>query len=181
MLMEARLLDRQESDALQRMYSGHHGWLLQWLQRKLGNRGDAADLVQDTYIRVATGRSMPNPEQARPYLVQIAKHLMIDLHRRRKLEAAYLEALAALPEAHAPSHEDTLIVLQTLAAIDAALEGLPLKVRETFFMSQFDGMTYSAIAASLGIAVATVRKHMLTATRACFLAMQQCGEPVRAC
>ncbi|KAF1048184.1 MAG: putative RNA polymerase sigma factor FecI [Herbaspirillum frisingense] len=157
------------------MYSGHHGWLVQWLQRKLGNSGDAADLAQDTYVRVATGRTMPRPEEARPYLVRIAHNLVIDLYRRRKLEAAYLEALAALPEAVSPSHEDTMIVLQTLGAIDCALAGLPAKVREAFFMSQFDGMTYSAIADALGIAVATVRKHMLTATRACFLAMQDPG------
>ncbi|MBP0597150.1 sigma-70 family RNA polymerase sigma factor [Herbaspirillum sp. LeCh32-8] len=157
------------------MYRGHHGWLVQWLQRKLGNLGDAADLAQDTYLRVATGRTMPAPEEARPYLVQIAKNLVVDLYRRRKLEAAYLEALATLPEAVAPSHEDTLIVLQTLGAIDRALDGLPEKVREAFFMSQFDGLTYSAIAETLGIAVATVRKHMLSATRACFHAMQDSG------
>jgi len=41
-------------------------------------------------------------------------------------------------------------------------------VRETFLLSQFDGLTYSAIAAQLGIAVATVRKHMLKAVTACF-------------
>lgn len=173
--MNGQALKTQQSDSLHLMYRGHHGWLVQWLQRKLGNSGDAADLAQDTYLRVATGRTMPEPEQARPYLVRIAGNLVIDLHRRRKLEAAYLEALAALPETVVPPHEDTMAALQTLAAIDRALARLPEKVRETFFLSQFDGLTYSAIAEALGIAVATVRKHMLTATRACFLAMQDAG------
>ena len=165
------VLDQHNADPLHLMYCGHHGWLVQWLQRKLGNHGDADDLAQDTYLRLASGRTMPQPDEARPYLVQIAKRLMIDLYLRRKLEAAYLDALAAMPEQFAPSHEDTLIVLQTLNAIDQSLAALPEKVRETFFLSQFDGHTYSEIAAMLGIAVATVRKHMLTATRACFLAM----------
>ncbi|MFL9925154.1 sigma-70 family RNA polymerase sigma factor [Herbaspirillum lusitanum] len=169
------MLQSHEADPLHLIYCGHHNWLVQWLQRKLGNVFDAADLAQDTYIRVATGKTMPAPEEARPYLVQIAKRLMIDLYRRRTLEEAYLSALACLPEPFTPSHEDTLIVLQTLSAIDRALDSLPEKVREAFFMSQFDGMTYSAIASALGIAVATVRKHMLSATRACFLAMQADG------
>ncbi|WP_237772494.1 sigma-70 family RNA polymerase sigma factor [Herbaspirillum robiniae] len=173
--MNGQSLNTQRSDSLDRMYSGHHNWLVQWLQRKLGNTVDAADLAQDTYVRVASGASMPRPEEARPYLVRIARNLVIDLYRRRKLEAAYVDALSSLPETAAPSHEETLIALQTLGAIDRALDSLPAKVRETFLMSQFDGQTYSAIADSLGIAVATVRKHMLTATRACFVAMQEAG------
>jgi RNA polymerase sigma-70 factor (ECF subfamily) len=173
--MSAYALDSPSSDALHRMYSGHHGWLVQWLQRKLGNSGDAADVAQDTYVRVATAHAVPDPDQARPYLVRIAKNLVIDLVRRRKLEAAYLDALAALPEAVAPSQEDTLSVLQLLSALDAALAALPPKVSETFFMSQFDGMTYSAIADALGIAVATVRKHMLTATRSCLAVLAEAG------
>ena len=28
-------------------YSSHHGWLLSWLRRKVGNSFDAADLTQD--------------------------------------------------------------------------------------------------------------------------------------
>lgn len=173
--MSAYALQPSSGDMLHRMYSGHHGWLVQWLERKLGNSGDAADVAQDTYVRVAGADGMPDPELARPYLVQIAKNLMIDLVRRRKLEAAYLEALAAMPEAVAPSQEDTLAMLQTLQALDRALAALPSKVSETFFMSQFDGMTYSAIAEVLGIAVATVRKHMLTATRSCLAVLTEYG------
>lgn len=169
--MEAPAIAPNRLEPLHLMYTGHHGWLVQWLRRKLGNAGDADDLAQDTYIRMAGAATMPQPEEARPYLVQIAKNLMIDLHRRRTLEAAYAEALASIPEQVAPSHETTMEVLQTLAAIDSALGKLPEKVRETFFLSQFDGETYSAIAERLGIAVATVRKHMMTATKACFLAM----------
>lgn len=165
--MSGHALDSFSADALHLMYHGHHGWLVQWLQRKLGNHGDADDLAQDTYVRVATGRVLPEPDQARPYLVQIAKNLMIDLVRRRKLEAAYLDALAAMPEALVPPHEDTLAVLQVLSALDRAMAQLPAKVRDTFYMSQFDGLTYSAIAEALVISAATVRKHMLTATRTC--------------
>lgn len=36
---------------------------------------------------------------SRRHLVQIARGLVIDLHRRRAIEAAYREALAALPAA----------------------------------------------------------------------------------
>lgn len=34
------------------LYSDHHGWLVGWLRRRLGNPCDAADLDQDTFVRV---------------------------------------------------------------------------------------------------------------------------------
>ena len=38
------------------LYSTHHGWLHNWLRAKLGNSFDAADLAQDTFIRVLRHR-----------------------------------------------------------------------------------------------------------------------------
>ena len=96
---------------------------------------------------------------------------MIDLHRRRVLEAAYLEALAHLPETLAPSPEERALALEALLLLDAALGGLPAKVRETFMLSQLDGLTYSAIAAQLDISVGAVRKYMLRAALACHAAL----------
>lgn len=97
---------------------------------------------------------------------------MVDQFRRRQLEQAWLEALAQLPEAHAPSPESRALVIETLVAIDAALQRLPSLVRETFLLSQFDGLTYRSIAERLGIAQATVRKYMLKATLACYAALE---------
>lgn len=153
------------------LYSDHHGWLYAWLRRRLGCSHNAADLAHDTYLRVIASGRAPAPDHARPYLMQIAKGLVIDRHRRRLIEHAYLEALAQQPEELAPSPEDRAIALQGLLRIDAMLVRLAPKVRETFFLSQFGELTYSEIAARLGISVATVRKYMLKAMEACFAAL----------
>lgn len=34
------------------LYSHHHGWLQAWLRRRLGCADDAADLAQDTFMRL---------------------------------------------------------------------------------------------------------------------------------
>ncbi|SDV51140.1 sigma-70 family RNA polymerase sigma factor [Chitinasiproducens palmae] len=161
------------TDALHTLYSDHHGWLLQWLNRRLGNLGDAADLAHDTFIRVMTGQRQPTPEQSRAFLTQVAKGLVVDLHRRRLLEHAYYESLQALPEACVPSHETQMMLLQTLVAIDRALDALPPRVRETFCLSQFDGLKYSEIAARLGISLGAVRKYMFQALQACHAALDE--------
>jgi RNA polymerase sigma-70 factor (ECF subfamily) len=38
--------------------------------------------------------------------------------------------------------EERAIALQTLCQIDAARDRLPVRVREAFLLSQFDGLTY---------------------------------------
>lgn len=154
------------------LYRHNHGWLLGWLRGKLGNAFDAADIAQDTYVRVIdTGRLPEQAEQSRAYLARIARHLVVDLHRRRRLEYAYTEPLALLPDAHMPSVEERAIALQTLVQIDAALDRLPVRVREAFLLSQFDGLTYQAIADRMGVSLGSVRKYMLQAAQACFAVM----------
>ena len=153
------------------LYREHHGWLHGWLRRKLGCTHQAADLVQDTYLRLIVSGRLPAPGMSRAYLTQIAKGLVIDLHRRRLLETAYLDALAQMPELEVPSPEMRAIVIETLVRIDALLRRLPAPVRETFLLSQFDGLTYSEIAGQLAISVAAVRKYMLKAAQACYVAL----------
>ncbi len=148
------------------LYSDHHGWLHGWLRRRLGCGHDAADLAHDTFVRVLVSGRTPAPEQSRAHLTQIAKGLVVDLHRRRCLEAAYLDALSHLPASLAPSAEQRALLIEELLRVDAVLAALPAKVREVFLQSQVDGMTYSAIAEAMGISFATVRKCMLRAAQA---------------
>lgn len=152
---------------LHHLYSHHHGWLKAWLRKKLACQHTAADLAQDTFVRLIVSNKRPLPEQSRAYLTQIAKGLMIDLYRRQHLERAYQEWLMHLPEVEMPSPEQQAIVLQSLIQFDQILDQLPAKVRKTFILSRFEHLTYSEIAVQLGISVAAVRKYMLKATQAC--------------
>ena len=83
------------SDAVHLLYRAHHGWLHGWLRAKLGNAFDAADLAQDTFLRVLRHRhELDALREPRAYLTTIAKRLLMNHHRRRSVEQAYLEALA---------------------------------------------------------------------------------------
>ena len=70
--------------------------------------------------------------EPRAYLTAIAKRLMLNHHRRRALDQAYLDALAVMPPALAPSVEQRLLILEALHEIDEMLSGLPGPVREAF-------------------------------------------------
>lgn len=150
------------------LYTDHHNWLYHWLRRKLGNACDAADLAHDTFLRVIARQKPVHPgEESRALLTHIAKGLVIDHWRRQDVEHAYLEALAYLPEAEAPSPETRLIIIDALMRIDTMLTSLSGRTREIFLLAQLDGLTLQQIAEHTHIPVIAVRRHIHKALVAC--------------
>src|SRR5690606_32872903 len=131
-------------------------WLLGWLRRKTGCSEQAADLAQDTFLRLMLGRRVEMAEP-RAYLTTIAQRLMYDLWRRRDLERAYLEQLALLPEDLAPSAEARALVFEALTRIDVALHALKPRTRQVFLLNQLEELSYDAIAEQLQVSKITVR------------------------
>ncbi len=155
---------------LHRFYADHHGWLNGWLRRQLGCSQRAADLAQDTFVRVLSkDDDMAAIREPRAYLHTIAKGLLINHWRRRQIEQAYLDALALQPEPVAPSPESQALIVETLLRIDAMLAQLPTRVRSAFLMSQLHGMTYAAIATELGVSERIVKKYMAQAMLHCLM------------
>lgn len=158
------------SPAAASLYAAHHAWLTGWLVRRVRDAADAADLAQDTFVRVI-GRAASELEglrEPRAYLTSIAKGLVIDHWRRREIEQAWLEALARLPEAQAPSPEERLIVLETLVRIDALLDGLAPAMRSALLWARLDGATIPQIAERLGVSRATAERYLAKALRHCY-------------
>ena len=158
---------------LESYYSAHHGWLAHWLQRRLGNAAEAADLMQDTFTRLLAGApSQPQTPALRApkaYLATVAKHLLINHLRRQSLERAWVSALASVPEQHQPSTEQRAEIVQALQAVDAMLDGLKPKVRAVFIMAQVEGYQYAEIALALDIGERSVKRYMAEALTECVL------------
>lgn len=154
------------------LYRDHHAWLLSWLQRRQHYGDQACDVAQDTFLQaLLRPQQIVALRQPRAWLSSVARGLLIDRFRRHKLEAAYLQALAHLPEPEAPSAERQLMLLQTLMQIDALLDGLPSKARMAFLLSRLEGMSYQDIAIRLGVSLSSVEKYMAKAIRHCYQIM----------
>jgi RNA polymerase sigma-70 factor (ECF subfamily) len=158
--------------AVHSLYENHHNWLCGWLKKRLGCSDNAADLAQDTFIRVLTLRKAAQLREPRAYLSSIARSLMIDMFRRRALEQAYLETLAAIPEPVDISPETRALILETLLEIDRLLDGLGSRTREIFLLSQLDGLSYVEIGRRLSVSVNTVKKHAVRALTHCLLLLE---------
>jgi len=164
-----RPVDFASSDEFVSLYREHHGWLVQMLRRRLsGNSENAADLAHDTFERVMRSESRAAFAEPRGFLTTVAKRLLIDQSRRRAIEQAYLETLAARAEEVEPGPETHALVVEALDAVCRMMEQLPPRVRQVFVLAQVEGLPYLAVAERLGVSVAAVQRDIVKAWQHCY-------------
>ncbi|AIR90604.1 sigma-70 family RNA polymerase sigma factor [Pseudomonas cremoricolorata] len=155
---------------LENLYRAHHGWIRQWLQRKLGNAHDAAELAQDVFVRLLSKpRSFNDAEHAKAYLGRVSRNACVDFWRRRRIEQAYMEVLAAQPEQLLPSLEHQAIILETLAQLQAMIDRMPKRVAQAFCLAQLQGMKQREIAVQLKVSERSVNNYLAQAMYQCLL------------
>ncbi|SQG01062.1 putative iron-related RNA polymerase sigma factor [Paucimonas lemoignei] len=157
--------------AVQRIYEQHHSWLHGWLKHRLSNACDAADVAHDTFVRILGAANATQIREPRDYLATVARGLVIDRYRRRAIERAYEQAMAARLQDTVISEEDKALIIETLWAVDKALDDLGPRTKGIFMMSQVEGLTYQQIAQQLKVSLTTVKKHMIRAFTECSMLM----------
>lgn len=174
-----RTVAQGQSPGLIITFQTHYSELLRFLTRRMGDAERARDVVQETYLRVA---SIHQPTGAigdpRAYVFRIAGNLAIDtIRKERRIDgrSAPQDAAAAVPDP-LNSPERALQARQRLGLLDAALAGLPPKARRALLMSRLDGLTFAEIAAELGVSESMVAKYIAQALRACRDHLRQADE-----
>lgn len=167
--MSSQELNHQQ---LNDLYTENQGWLRGWLHNRLGCSHRASDLLHDTFMRILARDELLELQKPKAYLMAITKRVLVDHWRREKVEQAYLDALAALPESYVQAPEEQQIMLETLIEIDALLDGLPVVVKRTFLYAQLDGMKQQEIAEKLNISISTVKRHLVRAAGQCYFALE---------
>ena len=157
---------------LERLYLDNHRWLTGLLRRQLGDATDAADLSHDIYLKLMRRGCLPSPDESRCHLTQMAKGMVIDLYRRRRVEARHLESLAVHDVPVGPCEESRALLTERLARIDAALHEQSPKARQALLLHRLEGMPQRDIAATLQVSVSSVEKYIASGVRACHLVQE---------
>lgn len=158
-----RVTNTTANEMVSQLYVHHHGWIFNFLRRKLGCTQEAADLTQDTFIKVMCKDDLRDMAQPRAYITHIAHGVMVNHVRRKEIEKAYLASISDHPEPEYFSPETKAIMLETLFLIDEMLDGLNAKVKSAFLMSQLEDLSHTEIAQALGVSVSSVRKYIANA------------------
>jgi RNA polymerase sigma-70 factor (ECF subfamily) len=129
--------------------------------RLSGNRQDAEDLTQETFVRVFRSLANYTPGTFEGWLHRITTNLFLDLVRRRQRIR-----FDALPEDNnrvagsEPSPEQAYSDTHLDPDVQAALDALPTDFRVAVVLCDIEGLTYEEIAATLGIKLGTVRSRI---------------------
>ena len=155
-LTEAKQLHAQAGDGLDGLYRRYAVWLARRLRARLGPE-EAADVVQETYIRIAP-YAQDGIRHPRAFLLRVALNLVRDASRRDARRSNAL--LVPGSDVETPSQIDQLMLSQIVQA-------MPPLYRDVFVLSRFDGMTYVEIAETLDISTKTVEWRMSKALDYC--------------
>lgn len=160
------------------LYSEHHGWLHAWLRKRLGCSQRAADIAQDAFLRVLLLADPRQIGQPRAFLATTANRLLIDKARRRRIEQAYLDALAVRSEEASMADPQAIhAAVQALDRLCDMLQGLPAKPREAFLLNRLDGLGYAQIAEQLGVSSSMVKQYIARVLVHCYAVVHGPGSP----
>ncbi|WP_332119521.1 RNA polymerase sigma factor [Azorhizobium caulinodans] len=148
----------------------------------VGCRQTAEDLVQECYLRTVDAAHRAPISHVRAFLYQTARNLALDHLRRerRRRTVEHRDGEGALIEQIADtsaSSEQQLIDIQRMRALEAALEGLPLRAQQAVILNRLQGWSYPRIAEHLGVSPNTVYNDIRAAMSQCMKALNRLESP----
>jgi RNA polymerase sigma-70 factor (ECF subfamily) len=173
---EALMGRYQQGDvrAFEALLARHRKAVYNFIFRFVGERGQAEDLLQETFLRVIKGAdSYQREAKFTTWLYTIARNQCVDLSRRMKLRrAASLDAqlaggdekdgatlLEVLPDG-APAVDRCAMGGELQGRLKAAIDRLSEEQREVFLMRELCDMQFREIAEVTGVSENTVKSRM---------------------
>lgn len=171
--------DRLAFSSLQNKYQRQIASLI---RKMIRNEDDAADLVQETFIKAFTAlHSYQSEYPFSAWLYRIASNNCIDFLRKKRLQAFSIDKPVSsddgeytyeipddsyMPDTHVLSSEKKLLIEQ-------AMNALPEKYQRIIRMRHEEEMDYQQIADELDLPLGTVKAHLFRARRQLFKMLSQ--------
>ena len=161
---DAELLRRARSGdepAFARIVDRHKGPLVNYLARLAGNREDAEEYAQESFLRLyrAAGRFRPDGKIA-PLLFRIAINLVRTRARRDRLWRLVAAGLAAVGAGEGEPADEAALTSELQRRVQAAIARLPPHCREAILLRDIEGWSYAEIAAAVGCREGTLKSRI---------------------
>ena len=135
------------------------------MERFVRSKADAADAVQDAFLRAC--ENSENLQVPGAFVYSAARNVAFDGRRREKSARKALLGEIALSAVNpsVESAEATYLSEERVRLLKEAVERLPPQCRAVFALRIFHGYSYKEIADTLGLSVKTVENHIARAIR----------------
>ena len=129
-------------------------YLVRFAYFRLGNRGDAEDLVYDAVLKfLERNNEKIKAESIRLYLFRIVYNLCLDYSRKQKLE------MVPIGDLDVADTIDEVLDLEETDRINAILDSLPLREADIIRMNVVDGLSFVEISSILSIPQSTAKSR----------------------
>ncbi|SDS92353.1 RNA polymerase sigma-70 factor, ECF subfamily [Friedmanniella luteola] len=175
-LVQATVVARaQDGDlgAFEELVRRYEGEMFRLAYRMLADRGEAEDVVQDTFVLV--WRRLPtlaNPQAFHAWIYHVATRRCLNVLRARTRRRTDLAATAEELEEHVDDvtvrghgPADLAQVAAQLRGLDEVLDTLPADQRACWVLKELHDLTYPEIAYATGVPASTVRGRLARARR----------------
>lgn len=162
-----------DSDLLGLLFTRHSGKVFARCFQLVGDRNEADDLVQDSFLRVLRYRdSFKARARFSTWLYRIVTNVCLDHLRARGREVAGLRDLAATP-AEGWGHAEPS---NRLSLTREALGRLPADKRKLLVRARLRGVGYAELARAAGVSEGAIRVRVHRALRELRSILESLGE-----
>ena len=164
---------RGRADAFEELVRRHKTMVMAFLYARLGNRDQAEDLAQESFMKAFQNLDkLENAQSFSKWLMSIAYRLIIDLKRKRSsgvsLDAAGDQDSAGrliLPDLKQRAIPEDVAGREITTRVFTAIDALPGEYRETLAMRYGAGMSCEQIAQALQLTIGTVTSRLCRGNR----------------
>ena len=157
-----RLIGNGDAKAYQRVVDEHLGAVHYFALRLLGQREEAEDVAQETFLRLWQHAHRYQPQaKVRTWLYTIAHNAAID--RLRKRRESFGDDVDLVPDSGRPS--TLLDQKRTAEAVEEALNTLVPSQRAAITLVHYQGLSGAETAKALGVGVEAVESLLARARR----------------
>ncbi|MGB0344759.1 MAG: RNA polymerase sigma factor [Coraliomargarita sp.] len=145
-----------EQDAFASLVERWQSRLINYFHRSTGNRDDAEDLAQETFLDLYRAAPRYEPRSSfKAFLFTLARRRQIDSYRKKaRRPLQYIDPAENLLQQHA-ERSDACAEIEE--AFHRALAALPEKQRQAILLLQQQGLSYEEISEALGGSVSAVK------------------------
>lgn len=128
--------------------------------RSLGDRGDAEDVTQRTFVSAWSSRTGYVPAKARlsTWLIAIARRRIADMHEARRKVRELQAQMERMTDPNS-AFTDAVDLSETLL-VASEMQQLRPEAREVMRMAFYDDLTHDEIARRLDMPLGTVKSHI---------------------
>ncbi|CAM4403924.1 RNA polymerase sigma factor [Zobellia nedashkovskayae] len=147
-----------EERVYNQIYRSHAESLRNYLYYKFGDLQRAEDIVHDSFVKLWSKCSTVIYEKVAGFLYAIARNLMMDTLRSKKVALKFEKGLVPVHD-----KEDPYFLLRTKEfrlKVESVISNLPEKQREAFLMNRIDKLTFKEIALRLNVSETAIEKRI---------------------